>query len=196
MPAVSADGRWVAALSGASGANVSVRIWNGRTGKVMTELPEVEAVSRLAFSPNAQQLAVAVPMAIQVWQLETSKLVATLPGNHLPTEQMAFSNDGNWLAAGGDEDTVRVWSVADGKVVATFQGHGSGTLGLQFAPDDRTLMSKSHNDELVFYRIASGREAGVFRVPEVGGNCWPAIAPAWWPPTRNWCRSPRSRWRT
>jgi serine/threonine protein kinase/WD40 repeat protein len=176
LPIISPGGHWVAALS-PTAKSVKVRIWNGRNGQVAAELPAVETVSRLAFSPSATHLAVAIPQEIQVWQVEPLKRVATLRGQALPIEQMAISTDGNWLAAGGDEDTVRVWSVADERVIATFTGHGSGTLGLQFAPDDRTLMSKSHNDEIVFYRIASEREAGIFRVPGVGGNCWPSIAP-------------------
>jgi WD40 repeat protein len=56
-------------------------------------------------------------------------------------QTVAFSPDGQLLAAGGWEAAVPVWSVAGGAPLVTLRGHVEGVHDLVFAPDGRLLVT-------------------------------------------------------
>jgi WD40 repeat protein len=55
---------------------------------------------------------------------------------------VAFSPDGQLLACGSDDETVKLWRSEDGKLVRTLERSG-GANSLAFSPDGRLLVSSS-----------------------------------------------------
>ena len=56
---------------------------------------------------------------------------------------LVFSPDGEWIASGAFDATVRLWRVADGELLVTREEHTSSVLGLAFSPDGELLASAS-----------------------------------------------------
>src|SRR5260221_9066949 len=54
---------------------------------------------------------------------------------------VAFSSDGERLASGGADSTVRVWDATTGQELATFRGHTGYVWSVAFSPDGNRLAS-------------------------------------------------------
>ena len=68
----------------------------------------------MALSADGRHLAAKGPQAsVQVWDTESSKAIATMQGHTSQWIQtFAFSGDGQWLASGAQDRTVRIWTAA------------------------------------------------------------------------------------
>ncbi len=70
---------------------------------------------------------------------------------------MAFSPDGQWLASGGHDTTVKLWDVATGRPTRTLEGHESLVVDLAFSPDGTRLASSSYDKTVRLWDVATGR---------------------------------------
>jgi WD40 repeat protein len=113
--AFSPDGRVLASgdLRGA------VTLWDVATrterGTVRTAADEgfLNEVTALAFAPDGRTLAVAAGRDVQLWDVATGRLLATLRGHEGQVKCLAYSPDGGTrLASGSWDRTVRLWDVA------------------------------------------------------------------------------------
>jgi WD40 repeat protein len=67
----------------------------------------------------------------------------TLTGHDKQVNCVAFSPDGQTLASGSDDRTVRLWQVANGATLRVLEGHGKQVNCVAFSPDGQTLASTS-----------------------------------------------------
>jgi WD40 repeat protein len=77
---------------------------------------------------------------------------------------VAFAPDGNTLASGGWNMTIKLWDPVRGALVNTLSGHTASVLALAFAPDNHTLASGSSYPE---YAIRLWRDPQGARPPTV-----------------------------
>jgi len=118
-----------------------VKLWHTTMvleGNALTGSPEW--LQDVAVSPNGRRVAsVAIDsFAVNLWDLPTRRL--TLLAGHTNTVMCAaFSPDGNTLATGSHDRTVRLWEVNDQKGVATLT-NAFPVGSIAFSPDGRTLI--------------------------------------------------------
>jgi WD40 repeat protein len=86
---------------------------------------------------------------VWVWNVATRQVEQTLEGHSSTVYSVAFSPDGERLASGSYDHTVRVWDVATGQVEQTLRGHSDEVGSVAFSPDS----SKFHS----FYSLDSSR---------------------------------------
>ncbi|VUC24073.1 unnamed protein product [Clonostachys rosea] len=65
-----------------------------------------------------------------------------LEGHNNTVNSVAFSADGQFIASGSSDDTVRIWSVESGECQQTFDKHGNGVYAVKYL-DDGTLIAAS-----------------------------------------------------
>ncbi len=86
-------------------------------------------IKSIAWSPDGSRLAAANPYepAINVWDVRTREVVATLKGHTNYVRDVAWSRDGHRLVSAGQDHALRVWDVATWKPTQTVH------TGLQYA---------------------------------------------------------------
>jgi len=149
----SPDGQTLAACrprgspAGLNGYDVSA--WNVETGQVLFRL-DTGYCECIAFSPDGKILAAALGIGpdqhlrgVQLWDLETRQLRATLSGHAEVVYHAAFSPDSRTLATGSWDSTVRLWHVATAQPLVTLKGHRGAIYCVAFSPDGQTLASSS-----------------------------------------------------
>jgi WD40 repeat protein/tRNA A-37 threonylcarbamoyl transferase component Bud32/tetratricopeptide (TPR) repeat protein len=128
----------------------------------------------VAFSPDGKRIASSGDdNTVRVWNALTGRQLLTFRGhrNRPPDKpntivlsvdgsgvnSVAFSPDGNWLASGAWDRTVKVWDPATGKVRFTLEGHKGGVGRVAFSPDGKYLASASTDGTAVVWDAATGR---------------------------------------
>lgn len=72
---------------------------------------------------------------INVFDLETEKLLTQIGGHALPVRAVAFSPDSKYLLSGSDDTLIKIHHPAQGEQIKTLSGHGSWILDLCFSPN-------------------------------------------------------------
>ena len=81
----------------------------------------------------------------------------TLAGHKRQVTSIAFSPDGNLLATGSDDKTVKLWETRTGGLVKTLTGPQGGVYDLKFSSDGRLLASLSHDKKPRVWDVSDGR---------------------------------------
>jgi WD40 repeat protein len=85
------------------------------------------------------------------------RLLATLEGHTGAVRDVALSRDGELLASGSLDGTVRLWETKTGRLLATLQGYTGGVLGVALSEDGRLLASGSYDGTVRLQDAPSGR---------------------------------------
>jgi WD40 repeat protein len=117
--AVSPNGQRLAAvISNCPGERGLISIWDTSDWVQATRVEAEDVIFAAAFSPDSLSLAVGLGQGIehsplneaQLWDVASGTLVARMPHNQ-QVVALAFSHDGQWLASGSADRTVRVWDL-------------------------------------------------------------------------------------
>ena len=163
------DGRLVSA-----DVHGSVRTWDTGTRKSdrawkVFDLP----IAALAVHPKKNWVAVAGDRGVAVWDADTGRAIARLPG----ASWVAFSPDGTRVVT-ADQSAVRLWAVPEAATCANgehevpawepageLKGHEAPVLAGVFLPDGRQLITSSADRSIRTWDVETGTQVARRNVP-------------------------------
>jgi WD40 repeat protein len=174
-PIWSPDGKRLACLGG----DKAVHLWEAATGKELRTFPVGHEHSDLAFGPDGKTLAVDSydnnGAALQLWDVDSGRLLRTLPEPLYGSKGLAWLPDGKTLVA---QHEVSFWS---DKPELAFWDTGTGrrrTVPLPadgaLSPDRRFLASTAANPARL-WEVDGGRPLGALLLLRDSG--WLALGP-------------------
>jgi WD40 repeat protein/transcriptional regulator with XRE-family HTH domain len=137
--ALSADGR----LAASGGGDGTLRLW---------EAPFAvgDAAERWAGRmADVEHSAAAPPSEVRP--------LAVLQGHTGTVWGTALAEDGDLMASGGGDGTVRLWDSSTGRPLATLQGHTSGIRAVALSADDQVVASGGQDGIVRLWEASTGR---------------------------------------
>ncbi|MFM6748888.1 MAG: protein kinase domain-containing protein [Dolichospermum sp.] len=85
------------------------------------------------------------------------KLLQTLTGHSDWVWSVAYSPDGQTLASGSVDKTIKLWNVKTGNLLQTLTGHSNSVRSVAYSPDGQTLASGSDDKTIKLWDVKTGK---------------------------------------
>ncbi len=143
--------------------NVSFQVWNIITGQLIhsVELPQNKnryPFDPYALSPNGETVVTVDKNILQLWSIETGQLLRENQDHISWAASIAFSHDGQMLAAGETNGFIHLWDFTNGRAIKTIEGHTGRVSSIVFSSDGKTLISGSWDKTVRSWDIPSGQQ--------------------------------------
>ncbi len=135
----SSDGSLLAIATGGT-----IEFWNVHDGTLSNVLKVPGDIFTIAISPNNPILVEGGAQgSIHLWQFADEKLLRELEWDRDVrlhwVNHVVFNQDGDLVAAGLPDGTIRLWRVEDGVLLKTLRGSDNMVYNVAFSPDSKTL---------------------------------------------------------
>jgi WD40 repeat protein len=150
-------------------ASGRARVWLTRQRRFVSGVRSLKPLTGVAFGPQGRLLAVSEPdRAVAYSPAAGLSVSAGSEGIRIrgasslrlqpPSEtiSIALSPNGQRLAAGAADGTVRLWDSRTGKLVRTLRGHRDEVLSVAFSPDGKKLLSGSRDGDARIWNLSNG----------------------------------------
>jgi WD40 repeat protein len=146
----SPDGRLVV-VGGHHGARYRLALLDATTGRSLHELPvwAGESPNACTFSPDGRTLALTDSRGVALWEVASGQPRGRLSGGQCAARSLAFSPNGRFLAAGGDETAIRLWDLTAERPAGQLNLPGMSVGPLAFSPGGRRLAAAVENTAIV-----------------------------------------------
>lgn len=158
----------------ASGGGDGIIVWDVATrSRIGSPLSgHTGGVAALAFSPNGRALlsggcatfatlrSCAGGEAI-LWDVAEQKIVRRLLGHTDMIASVAYHPDGETVATGSYDGTIRFWNATSGEQIGRpINAHAEYVLGISFSPDGKMIASVSRDTTIKLWDVAQRSQIG------------------------------------
>ena len=138
--------------------NGQINVWNTRDNQNMKIFDVDTEPLSVAISPDGKSIATgytsgnltlhSLPDFDVIWELNGAH------GNYI--NRLDFSPDGQMLASGSYDNTIRVWRTSDGYKLQTFKDHKDAIYCLSFSKDGERLASAGFDGRVGIFDMLAG----------------------------------------
>jgi len=127
----------------------ALRVWDVPRGELTWSAEDFGGICDLAAletKTGALLAAACIDHVARVWRADSGgrlELVHTLKGHAGPVWSVAFHPEGERLASGSEDFSIKLWDLDSGLEMVTLHGHLASVRSLDFTPDGKTLASGS-----------------------------------------------------
>jgi WD40 repeat protein len=152
------------ALVAAGITNATVHLWGVESKTEYAVLDEYAWCDDLIFTPDSSRILFAANDGVRVWNIESAiETHGYIPEYVLiaPLEEeefifsLALSPDGEVLAVGYQDSTVRLWNMESGEQLIVLEGHEGRVVSLAFSPDGTLLASGGADGTVRLWGVAA-----------------------------------------
>jgi len=178
-------------------------IFDARTWKLVFTVPG--AIRGLAFDAGNRLVTGSATGEVALWDVKSGRRLLQLRQFGEPIEAVAFSPDGEFVAAGSRDGAMHVWRSRSGVRRGQLNPRRSKILAIEFDPASRKLLAANADGTVVVADAAAGLPIAVLDGPrnvmrsahfgtrsEVVGASWDGTARLWKAesPYRRWSSEP------
>jgi len=91
--------------------------------------------------------------AINLRDIQTQQLIATLKGHQDQISSIDFSPNGKILASGSFNNTIKLWNIQTQQLITTLKGHQDQISSINFSPNGKILASGSFDNTIKLWNI-------------------------------------------
>lgn len=84
--------------------------------------------------------------------------ILTLTGHSGEVNAVATSPDGQKIASGSDDQSIKIWNLSRGQELRTLTGHSNWVYSVAISPDGETLVSGSKDNTIKVWSLNTGQE--------------------------------------
>jgi WD40 repeat protein len=114
-------------------------------------------IASLAFAPHGRTLAVGIHDGVLLWDAGQMKQQTLLPQAD-GVCAVAFSSDGETLAAASSTGQVKLWDTEQKRELYTLRGTNTNVRALRFSPDGQLLADANGFSALKLWDVATGQQ--------------------------------------
>jgi WD40 repeat protein len=153
---ISPDGRWLAIA-----ANGEIQVWGGWDQGMPGRKYFIQEAQRCAFTRD-QHLLVTGRDSVEKYELETGRLVDSIPAPNHSLQGLALSADNRQLAA-FDGKEILLWQLPEKKLLGTIAAHDAPITAAVFSPDGKTLASASTDRTIKLWHAEARQERATLK---------------------------------
>lgn len=144
--------------------NQEISLWDANTGSKIRNFDihnyqkDVEYATDAAFTPDGKMIITAgfnkepYQGVIKMWDANDGTLIRGMADGQ-SINCLAISHDGQKLATGNFDKTVKIWEISTGKLLKILVGHKNYVKSVTFSPDDQTVVASSTYGAINLWKI-------------------------------------------
>jgi WD40 repeat protein len=131
----------------------SIRLWDAKTGKCLTIIPNQYGITSLCFGLNGRYLmAGCVDSNVYLFDAKSGEMVRTMKGHSQRVNTVAFSHENRFGISGSNDKTIRIWDLVKGDCLFVLSKHQHGIQHVSISDNSQHLRSCS-NEEIVIWQL-------------------------------------------
>ena len=159
------------------GTNKECIVWSTSDhNEIGKFIGHTDALVGISVSAKSDRVATSsVDKSIKIWDLATSKLLATLNTPKGVIHCIAYSPIGDYLVSGGNDKTVRIWNSESFTEQFHFVAHSAGVNCLTFLPSGNTIITASAEGEVKAWDLFLKTKTSNDRLTWIVGRAKPLL---------------------
>ncbi|XP_078369162.1 periodic tryptophan protein 2 homolog isoform X4 [Oculina patagonica] len=127
-----------------------------------------QSIRTVAVNPSGEWLAFGCSNTGQllVWEWQSETYILRQQGHYYSMNTLCYSQDGHYIATGGEDGKVKLWNVLSGFCFVTFSEHNSAVTSVVFTPNSQVVLSCSLDGTVRAFDLNRYRNFRTFASPQ------------------------------